>query len=365
MRFIPDIGVANVQASEPAKIDAIDKKLLIALAKDARQSLSQLARHARIGKDSTRYRINRMTTAGVIHPARMLADVGMLGYDSYHVFLQLKNPTPQVESQIVKKLSALPFVRAVLKFFGQYDFEVAIIAKNVREFDDMLTQIIEMTQQYLQRHDTFVITKSYVAEAFPKSFGNSVTLAQSPITSNNKANAKRTNKSDSKMLQKKNKIEIRSLDTTDLAIIRAMRDNASQPLVAIGEKIKIHPDTITYRLRNLEKWLLLGYAPVISYAALGYTMYAVLCNIQHLDERKEATLKTFLQINPHILWGVKTVGRRNVLLYICVKKEEEYQQTITELRNTFPEQILDLDTLSAVAEYKYTLLPDILFSSQK
>ena len=103
------------------------------------------------------------------------------------------------------------------------------------------------------------------------------------------------------------------------------------------------------------------YVPVNNYAALGYAVYAVLMTVSNMTTEKEDMLFTFFNRNEHILWAVKVIGRYNVLAYVCVKKEEEYHDTINQLRMLLPEQITRLESLSAHAEYKYTYLPDCVF----
>jgi len=346
MRFIPDIGPVQETVSDIFVPDATDRKLLLALASDARASIAKLSKECRANRDTVAYRLQRFDENKILAGTRALIDVGKLGYDAYHIFLKLRNPTPTAEHKMVEAISKLPFVRAVLKFFGKYDYEIAIVAKSVVEFDERLTQIIEHAGVALQSYEVLVITQSFVARSFPQSFG----IAS--VASNAISKVASKKKSDSQML-----------DSIDLALLAAIADDARATMVSISQKTKVPIDTLIYRLHKLQDWLILGYSPVVNYAALGYSLYAVMLDIAQLDKAKESMIKEFLRSLKHILWAVKTVGASNVLIYVCVRREQEYHETIAALRNAFPEQIRGFESLSAVAQFKYTLAPQIMFNS--
>ena len=101
--------------------------------------------------------------------------------------------------------------------------------------------------------------------------------------------------------------------------------------------------------------------PIINYAALSYSIYALLFRIDGLDDKKKFTLRNFLHTNPHILWAVKCVGPYNLLTYICVENNEKLMETLNTMRSIFPETKINYEILIAYEEYKYTYFPDYGF----
>ena len=342
MNVLPPSDISG-EKEEIAHLDLRDKKILLMLSQNARTPLSKIAKVANLSRDSIKYRIQGYEKKGIIKKSRTLVDVSKLGYDSYHIFLRLNNPSQESERKLVESIKHLPYVRAILKFHGRFDFEIALIAKNIAEFDQELEEIIGKTKNYLQDYEILIITKSYRAGQFPNKFLKSI---------------------DTKSLYSKaaKKETDYHPDQKDLEIIKVMRDDAQLSLLDIGDKVKLSPDAVSYRLKKMAESIIIAFVPVINYQSLGYNVHALLLNIAGLDKDKEKKIAEFMKTNQNILWAVKTVGRYNVLAYICTENERELQETINELRNAFPEQISHYDSLLAFEEYKYTYAPDCLFS---
>lgn len=342
MRLLPPLGTEENEI-ELVRLDLKDKKILQLLSEDVRTPSSEIARQVALSRDAVAYRIKRLESKKVILGARTVIDATKLGYNAYHLLLRLTNPVKEVEREIIQKLQNLPQVTAILKFSGSYDLEIAVIAKNIEEFDSLLTKIIQKTEKYLEDYEILIVTKRLLGQTLPKNF-----LMRS--TRNVRAPTKNI------------RFDKENLDAKDIEIIKLLRDNAQLSLLDISTKMNISADAVAYRLRKLKQQKIMrGFVPVINYTALGYRVTALLAQISNLDAEKERKLQTFLETNQHVLWAVKCVGRYNILAYICTTKEEELHQSINELRALFPEQIKSYHTLLAFVEYKYTYAPDILF----
>lgn len=320
------------------KLDLKDKKILNLLCQNSRTPSTIISKKVALSRDAVSYRINNFIKNGVIQGYRTIIDISKLGYDSYHVFLQLNQPTKKVEDELIKKFKAYPFIRAILKFSGKYDFELAIIAKNIKEFDEIFDKILHDCSKYLQDYVVLIITKNYkITNTLPRSF------------------------LDIKVHQQIKKIEKNiKIDKIDKEILSLLADDASLQLYKIAEKINLSPDTVNYRLKKLiNSGIIINFVPVINYAALSYSIYAVLLRINGLKDEKESTLKQFLNTDENVLWAVKTIGSYNVLIYVCVKNTEDLHKTLINLRSHFPQDIRDYETLIAYEEYKYTYFPKL------
>src|SRR3989338_6273790 len=345
MRLLPRPGFEE-EKIELVYLDLKDRKILWLLGQDARMPLSEIAKKVALSRDTVAYRIKRIEQQKVILGARTVIDTTTLGYNAYHLLLRLTNPVKEVEKEIIQKLRELPQVRAILKFAGGYDLEIAVIAKNIEEFDLLLTQIIQKTEKYLEDYEILVVSKDLIGQTFPKKFLTGFTVKNL------------TSKKKTKSIAKEN------IDTKDFEIIKIIRDNAQLSLLDISSKTKSSADTVAYRLKRLqERKIITRYVPVINYASIGYRITALLMQISNLDAEKEKKLRTFLEMNEHVLWGVKCVGKYNLLAYVCTQKEEELHQAINSLRALFPEQIKNYHSLLAFVEYKYTYAPDVLFEN--
>jgi DNA-binding Lrp family transcriptional regulator len=324
--------------TKKVKIDKKDKKILGNLSLNARIPFSLLSKKVALSRDAVKYRIKNYGEKGLIQGYRTMVDVSKLGYKVYHLFIKLDNPSEKIEEDIIKKWIKNPFIRAIIKFSGNFDFEIAIISKNIKELDEIITKIIKDCSGAIKDYEILVIVKTYVAETFPPNFsGNKI-----------------------KAINKKKK-EFK-IDKKDIKILKIIGKNARLSVVEIAGKVGISADAVAYRIKKMsESGIIIKFIPVINYSSLGYNLYTITLNINSLDEKKEKILKEFLSADKNILWAVKTIGRFNVLIYLLVNNIEQLQNTMLKLRSLFPKQINNYEMLIAYEEYKYVYFPVELF----
>jgi len=321
-----------------AKLDVKDKKILSILSANSRIPLTQLAKKVGLSRDAVNYRIKNYEKNGIIQGYRTLVDMSKFGYKANHLFIRLNNPSREIEKRILNKIIKYPFVRAVIKFSGNYDFEIAFITKDIEDLDDILTKIITACSGFLQDYELLTISKTFVAETFPPNFSEY-----------------KIQKDFKKTLNKK-------MDKKDIEILKVIGEEATTPLCEIATEVKLSADAVAYRIKNMiNTGVIIKFIPIINYASLGYNLHAVLLSIIGLDKEKEKILINFLSSDKNILWAVKTIGRYNVLIYLLVKNIEDLQETMLNLRSLFPKQINHYETLIAYEEYKYIYFPKDLF----
>lgn len=320
------------------KLDAKDRKMLAMLAADARSPASHIAKQVGLSQDAVRYRIGRYDEEGVIQGYRTVVNIGKFGFDAYHLFLQLNQPTKEVEGKLIALFKEYNFVRAVLKFNGKYDFEIAVVARNIKEFDRHLDRILHDCSEHVQSYEVLIISDGYVARAFPRSFAE----AESP--------------------KKAAGEEEYRTDEDDHRILHELSEKGTAPYYEIARAVKMSHDTVRYRVQKMMKAnIIQRFVPVINYSALSMSVYVVLLRLSGLDNEKNSTLRQLLNEDRNVLWAVKCVGPYNLLLYACVKDTEELHETLNGIRNHFPEKITDYQILIAYEEYKYTYFPDYVF----
>ena len=332
------MGMKVLQISPGAgkvQLDAYDKKILFAMAQNCRTPTSQIAKKVGLSRDAVRYRISGLEKSGVIQGYRAIVNVTRLGFINVHLLLQLNQPQADAEKRIIEKFKAYPFVRAIIKFNGKYDFELAIIARDLSELEGIISQVIEDCGDYLQDYNLLFITKTFSAKTFPDNFLKAPEQSK-PIT-----------------------YEEPKLDQMDYKLLSIIADHAYLPLQHIAQKLGISADTVKYRMKRLKlSGVIAGFVPVINYDLIDYNVYAILLSISGFSEKKEATLLEFLRTNKDILWGVKTIGKYNVLLYICTSNPDDLVKTTAELRSYFTQAVRDYETLINYEEYIFTYFPE-------
>jgi len=358
MRYLQQKGEKDEKKAE-VELDVKDKRILSALSLNARTPATALAKGIGLSRDAVSYRINNLAEKCVILGFRTVLDLKRLGYDSYHVFLRLQMPSREVEEKLIRKFVGYPFMVAVLKFSGRYDIELALISKDVREFDGIFGTIMDDCSGYVQDFDVVTISKLLKSNILPKSFFPSKKGIGIDYGGR---------KLDDKKVGEVGKVrEVRgniiNIDDKDREILNLISNDASMKLHKIASRVNLSADTITYRIkRMIREGIILSFVPFVNYIALGYSVYALLLRVNNLSGKNELKLRQFMNHDENVIWAVKTVGRYNVLIYLCVKNTFDLHKSIMALRNYFPGDIKDVETLVAYEEYKYTYFPECVKS---
>ncbi len=333
MNILPDN-----KNGEKVKIDIKDKKILSLLADNSRLALTQIAKKVGLSRDGVSYRINGYESHSLIRGYRTMINLSKFGYSNYHLFIKLNNPLKENEKKIVSRLIKIPNIRAILKFSGNYDLEVALIARDLIDLDGLITQITNICTGFIQEYEILAIVKNFTSRVFPKSF----------LEEKNSEVKHKDNESVS--------------DKKDIQILKILGESANKSLSEIGTSLSLSADAVTYRIKNmLASNVIIKFLPVINYSAIDYNMHAVMLNLNPLNEANEKKLQEFLEVNKNTLWAVKCIGRFNILIYFLTKNTSEIQDTLIELRSLFPKQINLYESLTAYEEYKYVYFPKELF----
>ncbi|MBI4140333.1 Lrp/AsnC family transcriptional regulator, partial [Candidatus Woesearchaeota archaeon] len=276
-----------------------------------------------------------------------------------------------------------PYVRAIIQFNGKYDLELALVAKNISDCDRVTSLVLQDCQSFLQHHEVLFITKTFVANTFPKSF---YTCQEPPAKARRREMITRYNTEEHVVLehlgnpcapptssskwiprngfpmfeeqQPKNTTGEADVDDKDIAILELLSENATIPVHTIAAKVRLSGDAVTYRIKKLQKArYIISYVPAINYSLINYNIHSLLIRLSHLTEKEEASLQEFLRTNRDVLWAVKTLGRYNILLYLCTQTMDDFTTTTEAIRNFLVNKIQDYEILINFEEYKYTYLP--------
>ena len=123
------------------KIDLKDKKILFLLLENSKLPTSQIAKLVKLSKNSVLYRINRLRERGIIWKFFAAVNYEKLGLYTYDVFIKLK-ATEEREKQIKEHIRNHTNVIWAGSLFGTWDIFVQFLAKDVREFENILDKFL-------------------------------------------------------------------------------------------------------------------------------------------------------------------------------------------------------------------------------
>ena len=123
-------------------LDAIDRKILKFLVKNARMPFLEIARECGISGAAIHQRIHKLTEAGVIQGSYMVVNPKMLGFDvCAHINISLKDP--QQLQQVIDELQEIPEIVEAHFTTGPYSIIVKLYARDNEHLMNLLNERIQ------------------------------------------------------------------------------------------------------------------------------------------------------------------------------------------------------------------------------
>ncbi|SED33603.1 Lrp/AsnC family transcriptional regulator, leucine-responsive regulatory protein [Burkholderia sp. WP9] len=130
--------------SAPAPLDETDRALLAALAEDARQPVSELARLVGLSAPSTAERVRRLEAQGVIERFTVHIDPRALGY-TLQAIVRVK-PLPGQLHLVEEVIRRIPEFVECDKVTGDDCFICRLYLQSIEQLDEILTKVAERAE---------------------------------------------------------------------------------------------------------------------------------------------------------------------------------------------------------------------------
>lgn len=125
------------------KIDDTDRKILVALQRDASQSLDEIAREVGSSKTPVWNRIRKMREAGVIGAQTVVLDAEALGFEAtFFVLIRTSEHEADWQQKFLAALQARPEVQEAHRLAGDIDYILKVRVKNARAYDKFYQALI-------------------------------------------------------------------------------------------------------------------------------------------------------------------------------------------------------------------------------
>jgi DNA-binding Lrp family transcriptional regulator len=160
--------IEKAMSFEKADIDGKDRKLLKALAADARAPIVKIAQQIGLSADATNLRMKKLQKIGVIKKFQTVVDLSTMNYLLYSVFLKINNYGPKREHQIRTFFYSIPTITFAERIIGNWDVRMQISCANPQEFEKILQQIREFLAADLKYYNFALMIKEYKRISYPK-----------------------------------------------------------------------------------------------------------------------------------------------------------------------------------------------------
>ncbi len=310
-------------------LDEVDERILFHLDVDARVPETTLAKRVGRSKESVRYRIRQLEERGIITGYSVWIDPTVLGYQTYKLYLKLKNKPGE-------RKDFLRFIKSEKTVFwlgigaGVWHVGITFFARNNSEF-------------YRLRQKIFSKFGDLILSSYTASIVDALVMSKK-FWDNEKVEMIR-------IFGDPGSFEI---DDLDKGIIRLLFKNARTKLVKLARMLNSNPETIKSRIKRMEQsGFIVFYRGAIDFNLLGYELFKTFVYFSNLSEDEEKAFVDYVKNKPNIIHFLRTFAPWEMELEVLVKSYEEYARLIDDMEEKFSGVILNIESTIMSGDYVY------------
>ena len=125
------------------RLDALDRKILSELQRDAGQSLEEIARAVGSSKTPVWNRVRKLREAGVVRQTTVLLDAEALGLEAcFFVLIRTAAHDADWQARFLASVRARPEVQEAHRLAGDIDYVLKVRVPNARAYDRFYQALI-------------------------------------------------------------------------------------------------------------------------------------------------------------------------------------------------------------------------------
>jgi Lrp/AsnC family transcriptional regulator, leucine-responsive regulatory protein len=147
-------------------LDEKDRKILMILQENARESLTSISRKIGLSVDAVHQRIKKMIANEIFDNQIQLAPLNF-GYQIIaDIKIKLKDATEKDTNAFVSYLKAHPRVIDLMQIMGDWDFTCILIAKDANDLADVTNEIRYKFSKFISDWKSMMILKHFKFEVY-------------------------------------------------------------------------------------------------------------------------------------------------------------------------------------------------------
>ncbi len=329
----------NEEENNHPKIDLKDKKILYLLSEEGRIPLSLIAKKIRLGKDTVRYRIERMIQKGIIEQFYPELNFKLLGYRVHRIFMLLDENEHSKYPELLKYLINHPHTRGVMEYSDKWDIEWKLIAWSLDEFEQIKSELMNRFSRLILDKISVPTVDTYYSSILPYEFPTLlVREGKKPV-----------------MISKQ------TPDELDLKILRQLSIDARQSTYDIANNVPLSPDAIGLRIKRLlTSGIIRNFTILPNFSRLRHSWTTCAIDLRLLTQAQEQKLREFVLHHPQIVKADKTSGIFDIILYIIADDSRIFHKTVKQIKAEFGMIMRNYETFPAYKEHFFSPMPKIL-----
>lgn len=318
------------------ELDNIDRRTMYELYVNSRMPLSALAKKMRMSKQRLNYRIQKLYREGSIKAFITIIDRAKLSH-TFDMFCYEISPFSEQQEKIVfKKLLALN-PAMLFKCDGKWNLMIGFVIPSVYELAEKQQQVHFLLRGHMVNEFHFLHMHS-LRFRMPLSEEE----IRSPIFSIGI------------------KAPVVHLDDKDKNILSAISTNARASYLELSKKLKMPPETIRYRIKQLEKSkIILGYSISVNPNLYGAHHYRVYVKLNVPDPKAFDSVLSYVSTIPTVTRLVTMVGEYNFFYDAVVSGGSELRKIKEQVAHKFFKYIVEQEPIRIYEEYRYSHFPPL------
>ena len=317
------------------KIDLYDKKLLYELDKSSVIGLPELSRLLKRSKQFILYRMKKLEDEKIIPGYHAIVDMSKLGYFTFRVYFKFQQMTEDEGKRFVKHVQErLKQVWTITSMHGKWDYALFLGVKTILEFHSIWEDIMLLYKRNIQRYNVAVYAPIY-------NFNRKFFLDQTVGSIERIYGAG----------------EKEDIDEIDWRLIERYANNVRQSSLKLAKELRISPDTVRNRIKNLEKKkIIVGYKIGLNLEKLGYVSYRI--DLQLISTERNKELFEYCRNHKNIYQINRSIGGADFEIEVIVKDLNHLIKLIDELKVRFKDVINNVDYFGFSTFHILKYIPD-------
>jgi DNA-binding Lrp family transcriptional regulator len=298
------------------KLKQKERAVLRELILNSRISMAALARKVGISREVALYSVNKLKK-DIIKKFFTIIDTEKLGFQRHGCCMQLKDITVEEEADFIRYLAEHDNVTYLGPTMGRWNVAFDILSKDDEDLKRVIDELSRKVPNKIE--NIIIIGTSLKAEMFPTKIVGVIAPAHKTKTK---------------------KLKALKIDAIDKQILALLTDNSRVEYAEMAKKLKMTPNSIKYRIRNLERAeIIQGYSLSVDMKKLGFDVYNL--RLKTTNDQKTKNVITFLRNHPQVIYYYQHIGHENWNLDVGMMVEDASQlrEFIIDVRKNFPDSI--------------------------
>lgn len=313
-------------------MNRLDQKIVLALKRNGRTSISKIAKKAGVSIPRAHYRFAKLLQEKIIRGFYPLINFSSLNYTAFRLMFQFSSTNKQKRKEFIDFIVNDKNCLWAAECGGRWDFLVDFIEQDIYAFRKKLSKIEETFRTINQSYDFLIINQLY---DFEKDM-----LVYS-----------KKQKINGVLGNKKTKLTLK-----DLKILKVLVINGRASYKEITDYTGIHPKTIQKRMEYLKKnKVLLGIRTHFDAQKIGFETFKILIKLNELESIEK--IVNYLYTSEEAIGAVEVFGLWNLEAEIQTKDYGLAKEFLFSLKEKFANNINDFEIIPIIKEFPYKYIP--------